>query len=329
MVIILIAFGSLLAMGLTMAAAVLGIASGLAIIFLIGHVIPAPSFSPIVSTLLGLGVGIDYALLIVTRYREQLAAGAEPEEGVATALATAGRSVLFAGATVIIAMLGLFVMGQPLLNATAVAASVTVAATVVSALTLLPALLGFAGRGIDRLRLPYLGRTTARSPMAERWARAVQRRPVTGLVVGAFVMLVLATPALSMRLSFEDNSTEPHGTSGYAAQQILADGFRPRLQRPVGHRGDRARGRKHGPGGHRRARHRRHRRSNARAIQQGREGSPVHRVSAHRDPRSGNHEAGTYASRLGHSSRGRGHRHDRSRGWAERRHSRLRRRSGG
>jgi RND superfamily putative drug exporter len=233
MVIILIAFGSLLAMGLTMAAAVLGIASGLAIIFLIGHVIPAPSFSPIVSTLLGLGVGIDYALLIVTRYREQLATGTEPEDGVETALATAGRSVLFAGATVIIAMLGLFVMAQPLLNATAVAASVTVAATVVSALTLLPALLGFAGRGIDRLRLPYLGRTTARSPMAERWARAVQRRPVIGLVVGALVMLVLAAPALSMRLSFEDNSTEPHDTSGYAAQQILADGFGPGFNAPL------------------------------------------------------------------------------------------------
>jgi RND superfamily putative drug exporter len=232
-VIILIAFGSLLAMGLTMAAALLGIASGLALIFLIGHVIPAPSFSPIVSTLLGLGVGIDYALLIVTRYREELSRGADPEDAVVTALATAGRSVLFAGATVVVAILGLFVMAQPLLNATAVAACVTVAATMVSALTLLPALLGFAGRGIDRLRLPYLGRTAARSPTAERWARAVQRRPVTGLVVGALVMLVLAAPALSMRLSFEDNSTEPHDTSGYTAQQILVNGFGPGFNAPL------------------------------------------------------------------------------------------------
>jgi RND superfamily putative drug exporter len=119
-------------------------------------------------------------------------------------------------------MLGLFVMSQPLLNATAVAACVTVAATVAGALTLLPALLGFAGRGIDRLRLPYLGRTSARSPLAERWARAVQRRPVVGLALGAVVMLVLAAPALSMRLSFEDNSTEPHDTSGYTAQRLLS-----------------------------------------------------------------------------------------------------------
>ncbi len=233
MLIILIAFGSLLAMGLTMAAAVLGIASGLSLILLIGHLVPAPSFSPIVSTLLGLGVGIDYALLIVTRYREELAAGRDPEEGVVTALATAGRSVLFAGATVIVAMLGLFVMAQPLLNATAVAACVTVAATVASALTVLPALLGFAGRGIDRLRLPYLGRTSARSPVAERWARAVQRRPVVGLLLGTAVMLVLAAPALSMRLSFEDNSTEPHDTSGYTAQRLLADGFGPGFNAPL------------------------------------------------------------------------------------------------
>ncbi|HEU0239563.1 MAG TPA: MMPL family transporter [Micromonosporaceae bacterium] len=233
MIVILIAFGSLLAMGLTMAAAVFGIASGLALIFLIGHLIPAPSFSPIVSTLLGLGVGIDYALLIVTRYREQLATGAEPEDATVTALATAGRSVLFAGATVIVAMLGLFVMAQPLLNATAVAACVTVAATMASALTLLPALLGFAGRNIDRLRLPYLGRTAARSPVAERWARAIQRRPVTGLVLGALLMLILAAPALSMRLSFEDNTTEPHNTSGYTAQKILADGFGPGFNAPL------------------------------------------------------------------------------------------------
>jgi RND superfamily putative drug exporter len=124
-------------------------------------------------------------------------------------------------------------MAQPLLNATAVAACITVAATVLSALTLLPALLGFAGRGIDRLRLPYLGRTSARSPMAERWARAVQRRPVVGLLLGTAVMLLFAAPALSMRLSFEDNSTEPHNTSGYTAQRILVDGFGPGFNAPL------------------------------------------------------------------------------------------------
>ncbi|WP_370081133.1 MMPL family transporter [Streptacidiphilus sp. MAP12-16] len=232
MLVILIAFGSLLAMGLTMLAALVGIGSGLALTFLLGYVFPAPSFSPIVATLLGLGVGIDYALFIVTRYREALADGEEPENAVVISIARAGRSVLFAGATVVIAMLGLFVVQQRLLNATAVAASVTVLMTMIAAITLLPALLGYAGRGIDRFKLPYLGRTGSRSPMAERWARVIQRRPVTGLVAGATVMIVLAIPAFSMRLSFEDNSTEPRDTSGYAAHQILSQGFGPGFDAP-------------------------------------------------------------------------------------------------
>ncbi|WP_084724912.1 MMPL family transporter [Streptacidiphilus melanogenes] len=225
MLVILIAFGSLLAMGVTMLGALFGIATGLALTFLLGYLFPAPSFSPIVSTLLGLGVGIDYALFIVTRFREALADGDTPEEAVAVSIAKAGRPVLFAGATVVIAMLGLFVVQQRLLNATAVAASATVLMTMIAAVTLLPALLGFAGHGIDRLKLPYLGRTGSRSPMAERWARVIQRRPVTGLVAGAALMILLAIPAFSMRLSFEDNSTEPHDTSGYASHQILSRGF--------------------------------------------------------------------------------------------------------
>src|SRR5215467_9697186 len=116
-------------------------------------------------------------------------------------------------------------MRQSLLNATAVAASVTVLMTMVTAITLLPALLGFTGRNIDRLRLPYLGRTATHSPLAERWARTIQRRPVRGLVAGALVMLALAVPALSMRLSFEDSSTAPHSTMAYAAHRVLAQGF--------------------------------------------------------------------------------------------------------
>jgi RND superfamily putative drug exporter len=232
MLVILIAFGSLLAMGFTMLAALFGIGSGLALIFLLGYVFPAPSFSPIVSTLLGLGVGIDYALFIVTRYREALAEGASPEDAVAVSVSRAGRSVLFAGATVVIAMLGLFVVQQRLLNATAVAASVTVLMTMISAITVLPALLAFAGRHIDRFKLPYLGRTGARSPLAERWARIIQRRPVTGLVAGGTIMILLTIPAFSMRLSFEDNSTEPHNTSGYQAYTILTEGFGPGFDAP-------------------------------------------------------------------------------------------------
>jgi RND superfamily putative drug exporter len=225
MLVLLISFGSLLAMGLPLVTGLVGIGTGLALIGLLGHVLPAPSFSPIIATLIGLGVGVDYALFIVTRYRESLHEGADPRQATATAIATAGRSVLFAGSTVVIAMMGLFVMRQSLLNATAVAASVTVLMTMITAVTLLPALLGFAGHGIDRLRLPYLGRTSTDSPLARRWARAIQRRPVLGLVIGALVMGTLAIPALSMQLSFEDSSTAPHDTMSYTAHSILTQGF--------------------------------------------------------------------------------------------------------
>jgi RND superfamily putative drug exporter len=225
MIVLLVSFGSLLAMGLPLVTGLVGIGTGLAIIELLGHLLPAPAFSPIVATLIGLGVGVDYALFIVSRYRESLHDGADPQQATATAIATAGRSVLFAGSTVVIAMMGLFVMRQRLLNATAVAASVTVLMTMVTAVTLLPALLGLTGRNIDRLRLPYLGRTATRSPLAERWARTIQRRPVLGLVAGALVMVALAIPALSMRLSFEDSSTAPHATMAYSAHRILAQGF--------------------------------------------------------------------------------------------------------
>lgn len=259
-IVILISFGSLLAMGLPLLTALFGIGTGLAGIELLGHLLPAPSFTPIVATLIGLGVGVDYALFIVTRYREtlhggagqkalhggagqktlhggagqkELHGGADPERATVTAITTAGRAVLFAGSTVVIALSGLFVMQQPLLNATAVAASVTVLATMAAAVTLLPALLGFAGRNIDRLRLPYFGRTSTTSPLAARWAGTIQRHPVVGLVVGATVLLTLAVPALSMRLSFADASTAPRDTSAYAAHRMLADAFGPGRDAPL------------------------------------------------------------------------------------------------
>ncbi|MFB9838541.1 MMPL family transporter, partial [Actinoallomurus acaciae] len=176
-IVLLIAFGSLLAMGLPIVTAVFGIGTGLAGISLLGHVLPAPSFSPIVAGLIGLGVGVDYALFIVTRYREALDGGDDPEAATATAVATAGRSVVFAGTTVVVALLGLLVMRQRLLSAVAVAASLTVLMSMIAAVTLLPALLGFAGRRIDRFRVPALTRRSGRRPLSERWAAVIQRRP--------------------------------------------------------------------------------------------------------------------------------------------------------
>ncbi|MCO5974463.1 MMPL family transporter [Actinoallomurus soli] len=225
-IVLLVAFGSLLAMGLPIVTAIFGIGTGLAGISLLGHLLPAPGFTPIVAGLIGLGVGVDYALFIVTRYRETLAEdGADPEHATVVAIATAGRSVLFAGTTVVVALMGLFVMNQRLLNAVAVAASLTVLMTMVTAVTLLPALLGFTGRNIDRFGLRSLTRRNARRPLSERWAGVIQRRPVAALSVSAIALLVLAVPALSMRLSFTDSSTQPHDTSAYASHRILADGF--------------------------------------------------------------------------------------------------------
>ncbi len=160
-IVLLIAFGSFLAMGLPVLTAVFGIGSGLALIALLGHVFPAPSFSPIIASMIGLGVGVDYALFIVTRFREYLRAGVTPESATERAMGTAGRSVLTAGTTVVIGVLGLLVLRQPLMNGVAVAAAATVAMTVLAALTLLPALLGFTGTRLarpSRFRVPGLRR---------------------------------------------------------------------------------------------------------------------------------------------------------------------------
>jgi RND superfamily putative drug exporter len=259
-IVLLIAFGSLLAMGLPVVTALFGIGCGLALIALLGHVFPAPSFSPIVAGMIGLGVGVDYALFIVTRFREALRAGTEPPGAVVTAMSTAGRSVLAAGATVAVGMLGLLVLRQPLLNGVAVAAAATVAMTVLGSLTLLPALLGFTGTrlakpsqftlrraagrlGLRRPRRPAGGRPErtsrggvwgGRPPgLTQRWAGMVQRRPVIAAVLSAAAILALAAPALGLKLSFPDESAEARGTMGYAAYATMARGFGPGFDAPL------------------------------------------------------------------------------------------------
>ena len=170
-IVLLIAFGSLLAMGLPVLTAVLGIGAGLSLIALLGHVFPAPSFSPIVASMIGLGVGVDYALFIVTRFREGLRGG-QPSRRTPRCMAmrTAGRTVLIAGTTVIIGMLGLLVLRESLMNGVAIAAAATVAMVLLGSLTLLPALLGFTGSRLakpSRVRLPrWLGGRPAQNQPA-------------------------------------------------------------------------------------------------------------------------------------------------------------------
>jgi uncharacterized membrane protein YdfJ with MMPL/SSD domain len=253
-IVLLISFGSVLAMGLPIVTALFGIGSGLSLIALIGHLVPAPSFAPVVASLIGLGVGVDYALFIVTRFREALRSGGTPESAVVSAFSTAGRAVLFAGTTVIIAVLGLLVLRQPLMNGVAVAAAATVACVMLGSLTLLPALLGFTGARLakpsrfsrrarrgDSARSRYASdragaqpsETPARVTLAERWAGVVQRRPVVATVASGVVLLVLAAPVLSMKLNLPDESTQARDTMGYKTYQTMAEGFGPGFNAPL------------------------------------------------------------------------------------------------
>ncbi len=241
-IVLLIAFGSFLAMGLPVLTAVLGIGAGLSLIALLGHIVPAPSFSPIVASMIGLGVGVDYALFIVTRYREGLRSGQLPVDAVVTAMRTAGRTVLIAGSTVIIGMLGLLVLRESLMNGVAVAAAATVAMVLLGSLTLLPALLGFTGSKLakpSRIRLPrWLGGRAAsqpatKRPAAERWAGVIQRHPVVAAVLSTGLILLLAAPALGMKLSMPDESSQARGTMGYASYATMAEGFGPGFDAPL------------------------------------------------------------------------------------------------
>ncbi|MFF8881079.1 MMPL family transporter [Streptomyces flaveolus] len=241
-VILFIAFGSLVAMGLPIVTALMAILGGIALIKLAGHIVPSPDFTVLVAALIGLGVGIDYALFIVTRYREGLAEGDEPEAATVRAITTAGHAVLFAGTTVVIALLGLITMGQRLMTGVAVGASVTVLVTMIAAVTLLPAFLGFTGYKINSLRLP---RRTSRKQRtegvpsrerrtaAERWAGVVQRKPLLAAVLAGAGLLVLAAPALSMRLSLPDASVQPRDRSSYTSYEILSEGFGPGYGAPL------------------------------------------------------------------------------------------------
>jgi RND superfamily putative drug exporter len=180
--------------------------------------------------MIGLGVGVDYALFVVTRFKEGLQVGRAPEDAAVTAMRTAGRTVLIAGTTVVIGMMGLLVLRQPLLNGVAVAAAATVAMVLLGSLTLLPALLGFSGtRLAKRSRLlrwrrnrPATAGRSEKIPAAQRWAGLIQRRPVLATVVSTGIILALAAPALGMKLNSPDESSQARGTMGYASYATMA-----------------------------------------------------------------------------------------------------------
>ena len=223
MIILLIAFGSLLAMGLPVMTALFGIGIGLALVLLFANFMSVPDFTIEVAAMIGLGVGIDYALFIVTRYRQGLREGLEPEAAVMRAMATAGRAVLFAGTVVVVSFLGMLLMGFAFLQGLAVGGAAVVFVTMLAALTLLPAVLGFTGRNIDKLHIPFFGKKdTTAGRFWYRWSQTVQRRPVVTGAVGLGIVLILALPLFSMRLGAADAGNEPGHLTTHRAYELLS-----------------------------------------------------------------------------------------------------------
>jgi RND superfamily putative drug exporter len=224
-----ITFGSLVAAGLPLLTAAIGVGVGMAGLFTVSGFTALNSNTPILALMLGLAVGIDYALFIVSRYRHELAEGHEPEQAAARAGGTAGSAVVFAGLTVIIALAGLTVVGVPFLGQMGIAAAATVAVAVLIALTLLPALLSFAGRTVRARR----ARRKAHAPHGERWARFVARHRGAVLIFAVAGLLVLAIPTLSMRLGLPDDSTAPPGSTQRKAYDIVSSSFGPGANGPL------------------------------------------------------------------------------------------------
>ena len=238
-IVLLIAFGSLVAAGLPLLIALigLGISSG-GLIVLLANVIDVPNWTTAVSGLIGIGVGIDYSLLVLTRFRAAMRSGKDRHDAVVEAVTTAGRSVIIAGSTVVIAVLGLFITGLPYMYGVAISASLAVLVVMLASITLLPALLSYLGPRVDRLRIPFLGRSLesegerSDSPAA-RWSHAVQRRPWTAAIVATAILLALAAPALGMRLGFPDAGNDKPGTMTRQAYDLISEGFGPGANGPL------------------------------------------------------------------------------------------------
>jgi RND superfamily putative drug exporter len=231
-VVLFLTFGSLIAAGIPLLATILAMVSTLGAITLVSHVVDTPDFASQLATLIGLGVGIDYALFVVTRYRAEVRAGLSREKAVEMALDTAGRTVLFAAITVVIALLGLLLLGLSFMHGVAVGAAMAVVATLGATLTLTPALIGGAGDRIDGLTAKRRAKQQEKAQRKfeqgsrwEAWSRLVQRRPWPVAAVALVILLGLAIPTLSLNLGSSDAGTDPSGTTTRKAYDLIADGF--------------------------------------------------------------------------------------------------------
>ena len=234
-IILLIAFGSVVAMGVPLATALIALAAGFFLVGSMASLVAMPNFTPQFSAMIGIGVGIDYALLIVTRFREARAKGGDVDESIARASATAGRSVLFAGSTVLIALLGLWAAGLPAIGWVGVAASLVVALSVAVALLVLPAILRLTGPHIERWRIPGLAApvTDSETGMGYRFARVIQRHSVICMVLSTGLLLLLAAPVLDIRLGSSDAGNNPTSFTSRRTYDLLASGFGPGFNGPI------------------------------------------------------------------------------------------------
>ena len=244
-VILLFAFGSVVAMGLPILTALFGLGVGISLVHVIASFTEIGTVAPVLATMIGLGVGIDYSLFIVTRYRENLATGLDVEAAVGRSVATAGSAVLFAGTTVVIAICGLLISGIPYVARLGYMAGLVVAVMMLAALTLLPAIIGAVGHGIDRWKVPSLIHHPDRAVAAghdpeppsgtvwERWATLVARHAWPFAIVAVIILLVIAWPVLSMRLGESDDGNLPTSTTQRQAYDLVAEGFGPGTNGPL------------------------------------------------------------------------------------------------
>jgi putative drug exporter of the RND superfamily len=234
-IVLLLAFGSVVAMGLPIVTALTGIFVGAAAVGVLSAVMNVPEFSLILCMMIGLGVGIDYALFIVTRHRQHLHEGMSVEDSAGTANATAGQAVLFAGTTVVIAILGLFLAGLPAISAMGVSVALVVTVAMAAAITLLPGLLGLAGTRIDKLSIHRKSHVTkpAHETLSGRWAHHVGSHSVRYAIVSLGVLCAIALPALSMRIGTPDDGNAARHTTQRTAYDELARGFGPGFNGPI------------------------------------------------------------------------------------------------
>jgi putative drug exporter of the RND superfamily len=234
-IILVIAFGSIVAMGVPIMTALFGLGASIATLGVATNFMDMSSFTPSFAAMIGLGVGIDYCLLVLTRFREQLHSGHDVEESVALAIDTAGRSVLFAGTVVVIALVGLTLMGIPFVAALGVAAAIVVVLSVVTALTLLPALLAMLGHRVNALGIPFMKTQEGRHDESIwfRLSSAIQRRPWWFVIGSSALLLTLAIPLLRMKTGFTDAGNNATSTHSRRAYDLLTAGFGPGFNGPL------------------------------------------------------------------------------------------------